>query len=156
MSVSVAVQNCMMRLGIHYEVIRHSSTSDSMHTAHAAHIPGDQLAKSVMLEDELGFLMAVVPATHKVELGTLRRQLNRRLGLATELELAELFTDCKPGAIPPLGTAYGIETVLDESLAECEDIYFEAGDHRDVVHVTGKDFLMLLAGSRRGRFSHHF
>lgn len=155
MSVSLAVQNCIIRQGIHYDVIRHPSTRDSMHTAEAAHIPGDQLAKCVILEDESGFLMAIVPATHRVELGALRRQLSRRLGLATEEELAGLFTDCQPGAIPPLGTAYAIETVLDESLAECEDIYFEAGDHRTVVRVTGKDFLMLLAGSRRGRFSHH-
>ena len=155
MSVSTTVQNCIIREGIHYDVIGHPSTRDSMHTAEAAHIPGDQLAKCVLLEDETGFLMAIVPATHRVELGALRRQLSRRLGLATEAELGGLFTDCQPGAIPPLGMAYGIETVLDESLAECEDIYFEAGDHQNVVRVTGKDFLSLLAGSRRGRFSHH-
>lgn len=155
MSVSVVVQNRIIREGIHYDVIQHPSTTDSMHTAEAAHIPGNQLAKSVILQDESGFLMAVVPATHRVEFGALRRQLDRRLGLATEQELAGLFTDCQPGAIPPLGTSYGMETVLDESLAECEDIYFEAGDHLNVVHVAGKDFLMLLTGSKRGRFSHH-
>ena len=155
MSVSTTVQNCIIREGIHYDVIGHPSTRDSMHTAEAAHIPGDQLAKCVLLEDETGFLMAIVPATHRVELGALRRQLSRRLGLATEAELGGLFTDCQPGAIPPLGMAYGIETVLDESLTECTDIYFEAGDHLNIVRVTGKDFLKLLVGSRRGRFSHH-
>ena len=155
MSVSVSVQNCIIRQGIHYDVIRHAFTTDSMHTAQAAHIPGDQLAKCVMLKDESGFLMAIVPATHRVEFGALRNQFDRRLGLTTETELAGLFTDCQPGAIPPLGTAYGIEAVLDESLAACGDIYFEAGDHQNVVHVSGKDFLMLLGGSKRGRFSHH-
>ncbi|OGT80088.1 MAG: hypothetical protein A3H91_16885 [Gammaproteobacteria bacterium RIFCSPLOWO2_02_FULL_61_13] len=155
MSVSTTVQNCIIREGIHYDVIGHPSTRDSMHTAEAAHIPGDQLAKCVLLEDETGFLMAIVPATHRVELGALRRQLSRRLGLATEAELGGLFTDCQPGAIPPLGMAYGIETVLDESLTECTDIYFEAGDHLNIVRVTGKYFLKLLVGSRRGRFSHH-
>lgn len=155
MSVSTAVQNCIIRQGIHYDVISHPPTTDSMHTAGAVHIPGDQLAKCVLLVDEFGFLMAVVPATHRIEFAALGRQLNRRLGLATETELTGLFTDCQAGAIPPLGTAYGIETVLDESLAECEDIYFEAGDHLNVVRVTGKDFLRLLAEPKRGRFSHH-
>ncbi|MBI1732267.1 MAG: YbaK/EbsC family protein [Gammaproteobacteria bacterium] len=155
MSVSTAVQNCIIRQGIHYDVISHTATGDSMHTANAAHIPGDQLAKSVMLEDDGGFLMAVVPATHRVEFGTLRWQLDRRLGLTTEENLDRLFPDCQPGAIPPLGPIYGLETVLDESLAECEDIYFEAGDHRHVVHVSGQDFLKLLEGSGRGRFSRH-
>ena len=59
-----------------------------------------------MLEDDKGFLMAVVPASHKVDLAAVRRQLNRELGLATHRELVELFKDCEPGALPPLGLAY--------------------------------------------------
>jgi len=155
MPVSTTVQNSIIREGVHYDVIRHASTSDSTHTAKEAHVPGDRLAKSVMLEDDDGYVMAVVPATHKVELGALRKMLNRRLGLATEAELGELFQDCDVGAIPPLGKAYGIETILDESLTGCNDIYFEAGDHRDIVHVSGDDFLRLMGDARRGRFSHH-
>ena len=154
MSVSTVVQNCIIQQGIHFDVIEHASTDDSMHTAAAARIPGDQLAKSVVLKDEFGFVMAVVPATHRVDLGALSRQVNRRLGLATETELAPFFTGCQPGAVPPLGSAFGMETILDESLAGCEDIYFEAGDHRNLVHVQGMEFLLLMAGSRRGRFSH--
>jgi Ala-tRNA(Pro) deacylase len=108
-----------------------------------------------MLEDSEGYVMAVLPATHKVDLGAVHRQLNRTLGLATDRELTDLFKDCEPGAIPPLGRTYGVETILDESLDGLQDIYFEAGDHITLVHVTGRDFLRLMADAPRAKISHH-
>ena len=106
MTIAASVQDCLVREGVHYDLIAHERTQDSNHSAQAAHIPGDRLAKCVMLEDDKGFLMAVVPASHKVDLAAVRRQLNRELGLATHRELVELFKDCEPGALPPLGLAY--------------------------------------------------
>jgi Ala-tRNA(Pro) deacylase len=78
-----------------------------------------------------------------------------QLGLATESELVGLFKDCEIGAIPPIGPAYGIETVVDDSLLQENDVYFEAGDHEELIHVSGKQFRDLVAGARYGRFSHH-
>jgi Ala-tRNA(Pro) deacylase len=155
MTIAASVKDHLSREGVRYEVTTHERTRDSNHSAQAAHIPGDQLAKCVMLEDSEGYLMAVLPATHKVDLGAVHRQLNRKLGLATDRELADLFKDCEPGAIPPLGRAYGIETILDESLDGAQDVYFEGGDHVALVHVTGKDFLRLMADAPRGQISHH-
>ena len=100
-------------------------------------------------------VMAVLPATHMVDLGAVRQQLGRDVGLATESELAGLFMDCEPGAIPPLGQAYGVEAIIDESLARAEDIYFEAGDHCALVHVSGKDFLKLMGNAPFGQISRH-
>jgi len=79
---------------------------------------------------------------------------SRDLHLATEDEIAELFDDCQLGAVPPLGPAYGIETLLDESLTSLADVYFEAGDHVQLVHLSGEDFQALLSGARRGYYSH--
>jgi Ala-tRNA(Pro) deacylase len=90
-----------------------------------------------------------------VDLGAVHRQLDRELGLATDRELVELFKDCEPGAWPPLGPAYGIDTILDQSLVEATDIYFEAGDHRALVHLSGGDFIKLMANALRGQISHH-
>ena len=155
MSIATSVQNCLIREGVPYGTILHEHTRDSLHTAQAAHIPGDRLAKCVMLADDRGYLMAVIPATHKVDLGALHRQLNRNLGLATDRELLELFKDCEPGALPPLGLAYGIDMILDESLADLPDIFFEAGDHQVLVHTSGGDFLRLMAKAPCGRISYH-
>ncbi|MCM2313498.1 MAG: YbaK/EbsC family protein [Steroidobacteraceae bacterium] len=154
MTVPTSVESYLVRQSMRYDVIPHPHTSDSAHTAQAAHVPGDSLAKSVLLEDGGGYLMVVIPSTHRVDLGTVRRYLKREVGLATERDLHGLFGDCEPGAVPPLGQAFGIETIVDESLFDRDDIYFECGDHCGVVHVTGRDFQKLMADAPRGRFSH--
>jgi len=155
MTIAASVQDCLAREGVHYDMIAHERTRDSNHTAQAAHIPGDQLAKCVMLEDNAGYLMAVIPASHMVDLGAVHRQLNRALGLATDRGLVELFKDCEPGALPPLWLAYGIDAILDQSLVDAPDIYFEAGDHQALVHVSGSEFLKLMANAPRSQISHH-
>jgi Ala-tRNA(Pro) deacylase len=118
-------------------------------------VPGNRLAKSVILGDEQGYLMVVLPSNRQVNLGELHRQLNRNLGLATESELGSLFTDCETGALPAMGPAYGLETVVDDLLAEQPDIYFEAGDHEQLIHVSAEVFEVLMGDRiRHGCFSH--
>ena len=155
MAVATTMQDYLGRWGVEYEVVPHPHTSSSLETAEAAHISGDQLAKCVMTEDYKGYLMVVIPASHKVEFDQLDVELDRRLELASEEELADIFTDCETGAIPPLGEAYGIDVALDDSLADCEDVYFEAGDHSELIHLRGEDFRDLMAGAERGEFSTH-
>ena len=139
--------------GVRYEVLPHPHSSTSRETAREAHVPAERLAKPVLLEDERGYVMAIVPASHRVDLAKLNHQLHRELELAREREIADLFHDCERGAMPPLGGPYRIPTVYDDALAASSEIYFEAGDHEDVVHLRGSDFLRLLEGSLHGRFS---
>jgi Ala-tRNA(Pro) deacylase len=139
--------------GIEYEVLPHPHSYYSAQTARRSRVPLHCLAKPVLLEDEFGYVMAVVPAARRVDIDRLGQQLNRILELATEAEVGDLFQDCEDGAMPPLGTPYRIPTVYDDSLAGLEDVYFEAGDHDDIVHMSGESFLELLSGSLHGRFS---
>ncbi|MDX1252676.1 MAG: YbaK/EbsC family protein [Gammaproteobacteria bacterium] len=155
MAIAHTLESYMTRKGISYEVIPHQRSHNSMETAEMARIPGDRLAKAVLLEDENGYLMAVLPSTHRLEMGALHRTLNRKLGLATEHEIASVFRDCDVGAIPPLGAAYGIEMVWDDSLAEQSDVYFEGGSHEDLIHLRGEQFRGLMSYARHGRFSRH-
>ena len=103
-----------------------------------------------MLEDERGYVMAILPASQRIALPRLNHTLRRTLELASEAEIARLFADCEIGAVPPLGAPYGIPTVIDDSLLNLPEVYFEAGDHEDLVHMRGAAFLTLLAGSRHG------
>jgi len=155
MGIAASVQDYLTREHVQFDTITHAHTRDSARTAQSASVPGDQLAKCVLLEDDNGYLMAVIPATHRVDLGAIHKELNRELGLATERELADLFKDCEPGAIPPLGQAYGIDMVVDRSLVDTPDVYFEAGDHRSLIHVSGGDFLKLVADSPQRSISRH-
>lgn len=155
MTMAITLREYLEQEGIEYEVLQHPYSRTSSETAEVAHVPGDQVAKSVLLEDEGGYVMAVIPSTHRVEIGKLDRYLDRKLGLATERELDLLFDDCETGAIPPVGQAYGLEVVFDQSIVENKDVYFEGGDHTDLIHVSGKDFEILMASAKRGHFSRH-
>lgn len=154
MSIARSVEQFLKDHDVDYELVRHPRSMTSMRTAEAAHVPGGQLAKSVLLEDEAGYLVAVIPATHRVDLGKLHRQLNRRIGLAVEREVTELFPDCDPGAIPAIGAAYRVETIVDDSLLAQPEVYFEAGDHEELIRVKGEQFLSLLREARHGQFTH--
>jgi Ala-tRNA(Pro) deacylase len=155
MSIAHTVRNYLEQRRISYDVISHARALSSMQTAAAAHVPGDCLAKSVILKDEAGYVMAILPSTHRLELGRLHKELHRPVGLATETEIAALFGDCERGAIPALGPAYGITTVVDESLVDRSEIYFEAGDHQELIRVRGDEYDHMMSQARHGCFSRH-
>jgi Ala-tRNA(Pro) deacylase len=155
MAIPASVHDYLAREGVPYQVIAHAATRDASRTAQAARVPGDRLAKSVILEDDNGYVMAIIPASHRLDLQAIRRELSRELVLASEHELGHLFEDCEPGAVPPLGQAYGIDVVVDRNLADTPDIYFEAGDHLSLIHVSGQDFRRLMADSLKRNISHH-
>jgi Ala-tRNA(Pro) deacylase len=154
MTIATRLKDYIERAGVTYDTVAHQRTSTSRQSALAAHVPGSRLAKSVVVHHELGYALAVVPSTHRVELGALQDVMDKRLGLATEDEAGTLFEDCDVGAIPPIGAAYGVPVILDESFGDAADIYFEGGDHKTLVHVSGRDFRSLTKGAQRARFSH--
>ena len=155
MAMAPTLEKYLIDQGVAYELVTHPRTPSSTRTAQAAHVSGECVAKTVVLHDKEGYVLAVVPATHRVELEALQGLLDRRLNLATEEEIAGLFSDCDVGAVPPVGAAYGLEVVLDESLGGLPEICFEAGDHTSLVQVSAGDFETLMGAARRGRFSHH-
>ena len=155
MTIALRLRRYLESEGIKYDTLAHTRTLTSSRTAQAAHVSGELLVKSVIVHHELGYVVAVAPSTHRVELGTLQGILNLRLGLATENEIGRLFDDCELGAIPPVGAAYGLAVVVDESADHLPDVYFEAGDHATLVHVTGDVFRRLTKNARRSHFSHH-
>jgi Ala-tRNA(Pro) deacylase len=155
MGIAITLKEYLSRMGTEYEVLSHPHTATALEAAQAARVPGDCLAKAVVLEDANGYVMAVVPSTHQVRLGALSRQLKRDLHLARENELASLFKDCELGAMPPIGLAYGMETVVAEELAQEPEVWFEAGDHEALVHVSGTEFRTLMSGAEPVDCSRH-
>jgi Ala-tRNA(Pro) deacylase len=154
MTIASRLRQFLDSEGVRYDVVSHPRTATSSQSAEVAHIPGNQVAKSVVVHHELGYVLAVVPSTHRVEMGTLQDLLDKRLGLATEDEVTTLFNDCEAGAIPPVGAAYGVPVILDQSLGDVSDLYFEGGDHKSLVHVSSDAFRLLTKDARRARFSH--
>ncbi len=135
-----------------YELVAHPKTFSSHETADAAHVRSDHVAKGVVLKDKTGYLLAVAPANEWLDLKRLGSELNRELQLVQEYEMDSLFADCQSGAIPPFGVVYGIETVVDQDLLSLAKVYFEAGDHEQLIGVSGEQFQTLMKGLRHGYF----
>ena len=144
MSISNTVRDYLAGNSIDYQLIAHAHTQSSSDSASAAHVTGDHLAKAVIVKENETYLMVVVPSDHHIHMGRLHHLIGQEVGLATEQELLSLFPDCEDGAIPPLGKAYHLKTLVDPSLLEQPEIYFESGDHEHLVKVTGEQFSKLL------------
>jgi Ala-tRNA(Pro) deacylase len=154
MYLSHTVTGFLDRRDVDYETIGHAHCFTTGESAERASLPRGRVAKGVLFCDEDDYVLAVVPASARVDQKALKAMLgHRNLELADEDEVALLFSDCELGAIPAVGLAYGVGTVVDDSLLEQEDVYFEGGDHEHFVHVSGDSFQRLMAGAPHGNIS---
>ncbi len=147
MRLSPAVESFLSQSHVPFDVLEHPHSTTSMQTAHSAHVTPSQLAKAVIVKDQDRYLMCVLPASHILVMNWIDRDYNGHYRLATEDELRTLFPDCETGAVPPLGQAYGLKVVWDNSLRHADEIYFEAGDHRHLIHIGHDQFITLMESS---------
>jgi Ala-tRNA(Pro) deacylase len=154
MSIPFRVTSYLEHHGVRYEVCAHAYSRTSAQTARHAHLPPHLLAKSVLVEDEGGCVLAVLPADRQVRLGQLARLLGRHdLHLADESRLVDVMSGCLRGAVPAIGMAWGLETVVDDELAGNEVVYFEAGDHERLLRLSRDQFAALMRDARHGRIA---
>src|SRR5210317_348917 len=114
-----------------------------------------QIAKAVVLKDIRGMLMAVLPGPHLLDIDAINRQLHRNLREADTEDYQTVFSDCTPGILPPLGEAYGFETVIDDGLLDQDLVYFVSGNNNELVRISGYDFQLLHSNAWYGNtFSH--
>ncbi len=130
---------------VKYVSIIHSPAYSAQAIAESAHIPGKELAKTVIVKIDDRFAMAVLPAAYRVHLGHLKVAVSAsHVELATETEVEDLFPDCEKGAMPPFGNLYDMEVYVAEQLTEDEEIAFSAGSHTELIRFTYKDFDRLV------------
>lgn len=152
MTIASSIIDYLNKSRVTYSVIAHAHSATSRQTVSKARISPDKLAKAVILKDAKGYVMAVIPADKYVNLESISHRFGRAMVIAPESGFPQIFKDCEPGAIPPIGPAYGMETLLDDSLVGQSDIYFEAGDHEELIHMNGENFLLLLKRAQHGSF----
>ena len=153
MGMAMKLRDYLNASAVPFEVLNHAHSSTSIQAAHASHVPAERLAKAVVVEDDVHCIMAVLPASRRLRMDDMKACNGRAVRLATEAELKTLFSDCELGAVPPVGIAYRMETILDDSLMSQPDIYFEAGDHETLVHMKTRDFIDLMKGARHSSLS---
>jgi Ala-tRNA(Pro) deacylase len=153
MAISQKLRNYMNRCGVPFEEIPHAFSFQPARAAETSHIPGRRVAKGVLVRAGDQYMMAVVPSSKQIQFSDLGRWLGRDVRLAGERDSVSLFADCELGAMPPIGAAFGLETILDDDLLNADDIYFEGGDHRTLVHVQGGDWRRLVRDAGHCAFS---
>lgn len=130
---------------VKYVIMQHSPAYTAQEIAAAAHISGKELAKTVMIKIEGKLAMAVLPASYKISFDQLKAALDvSDVKLAYEQEFMDKFPDCEVGAMPPFGNLYGFDVYVAESLAEDEEIAFNACSHTELVKMRFDDFEKLV------------
>jgi Ala-tRNA(Pro) deacylase len=130
---------------VKYTTLVHSMAYTAQEIAAMAHIPGRELAKTVIVQVDGRMAMAVLPSLHHVDLERLRNVTSaRNVRLATEAEFKGLFPECEAGAMPPFGNLYGLETYVDPELAYDDEISFNAGTHIELIRMNFQDFKRLV------------
>lgn len=138
-----------------YEVTQHRPTFTAQQMAAEEHVPGMAVAKPVVIQADGEYYMCVLPASCKIDLDKLKKLLKaKKLALATEDQMAKLFTDCELGAEPPFGHLYGLRTIMDETLQADKYIVFQAGTHDKAVKMAMADYVK-LAQPKVLSFSYH-
>lgn len=131
--------------GVKYVTMSHSQAFTAQEIAASAHIPGKELAKTVMVKIDGDMAMAVLPADDRVDRHLLKQAAGAEtVELASESEFKDLFSNCELGAMPPFGNLWGMTVFADERLAEDEEIAFNAGSHSELVRLSWDDFVRLV------------
>jgi Ala-tRNA(Pro) deacylase len=145
MPIPRTLKSRLDREHVHYDILAHSQTDRARAVAELLHLPEQSMAKVVIVKVQERFVTMVLPATTKIDFQRLREMFGtHRVRLATEKELAGLFPDCEVGAMPPLGTLYGLPVYVDRSLIRDEEILFEAGTHSEAIRMRYWDFAALV------------
>lgn len=145
MSCSLKLTQFLDEHQVKYVTISHSRAYTAQEIAAAVHIPGKELAKSVIVQVNGDFIMVVLPATCKIKFDLLKSTLGKEnVRLATEDEFKSLFPDCEIGAMPPFGNLYTIPVYMSEELEEDEEIAFNAGTHTDIIRMTTSSYKHLV------------
>lgn len=128
-----------------FTTIIHSTTYTAQGTAAVAHVPGKELAKTVILNADGCLAMAVLPANKQLDLALFRSMMGAQLmALATEEEFDRAFPDCELGAMPPFGNLYNVPVYVEETLTHDSEIVFNAGYHSELIRMSFRDFCQLV------------
>ena len=155
MSLSKSLTRYLTQQQVNYDVVTHSRSCSAMQNAITSHLDSNEVAKAVVVQDPVdNYLMAVIPANRRLHLKALETIVEAPLKLASEEDLQTCFKDCDTGAIPAIGPAFNMQMIWDDQLLVNKDIYFEAGDHKTLVHVSSDDFVQLTGEATHDRISY--
>lgn len=154
MNISNCLKLYLDRHHISYQLVSHRFTDTAFNAAKSAHITAACMVKGVLLHDDKGYLMAAISANKDIDLENVNTRLRRKLSLVEENTLVCILNDCKKGAVPALGEAFGIPTIWDKDLVYQPGFYIEAGNHEDLIRLSYFDFMALMGRPLNSSITH--
>ena len=144
MSISARLKTLLDQSKIPYSVMTHQTTYTAQGTAATMQISAKELAKTVVAWAGGEMILAVLPGPRHVKLHKLGAEIGKPVRLASEQEFITCFPDCEVGAMPPIGSLYNLPVYVDESLADDQEIVFNAGTHHDAIRMRYEDFVRVV------------
>lgn len=163
MAISERLKGFLAQAKVRYTVAKHPVVYTAQEIAASQHVPGRQLAKSVLVKTDQGLVLAVLPAIHLIDFKKLKAVVkSKSVSIAKESDIRAQFPDIEVGAMSPFGNLYQVPVVVDRGLAEAPEIVFNAGTHTETIKMAYKDFAALtkpasgafglpFAGSKPGK-----
>ena len=145
MSVLKKLEDYLVGNAVKYRKLRHDPTFTAQETAASAHVPGKELAKTVVVKTDNNYALVVLPACLKINLKNLSGAMSgKHVAIAEEGEFQNMFPDCEVGAMPPFGNLYSLPVYVARALSDDEEIVFNAGTHTDMIRMSYRDFEKLV------------
>ena len=139
------LKNHLDEHNVRYVSVKHSPAFTAQEIAHSAHIRGDKLAKTVIIEIDGKMAMVVLPASYRIRWDHFMRTMGTDfIELADEEEFQDKFGDCEVGAMPPFGNLYGMNVYLCEALSQHDEIAFSAGSHSEIIKMSYSDYVEIV------------
>lgn len=151
----MSIREFLRDSGVPFRLLLHRPAPSAARVAHSLHVPGARVAKAVLVRVESSFLLAVLPATHRIDLDRLAGLLGQAadaLQIANEAEVLARFPDCEPGSVPPFGHLYGLPTIVDAHLAKAPEIVVEANTRHEGIRLRYRDY-QAVESPRVARFA---
>jgi Ala-tRNA(Pro) deacylase len=144
MAIPVEIARYLSKRHVTFWLKTHPMAYTAQETAAVDHVSGREFAKTVILNADDRLIMAVLPANHVIHMQVLKSHVGcKRLRLATESEFKDRFAPCRPGAMPPFGRLFNLPLFCDRTLAEQNEIEFNAGTHVDTIRMPFTEFAQL-------------
>ena len=139
------VEEFLQKQGVAFRTHEHPPAYTAQEVAAEEHVSGNLMAKAVLVKAGEKYLLCALPASYKLDLKKVAKAAKAKSArLADEQEMAKLFPDCEVGAEPPMGNLFDLPTLLDQHLAEDEEIVFQGGTHRLAIRMKYADYAALV------------
>jgi Ala-tRNA(Pro) deacylase len=137
----MSIRDFLQSRHVWFETLLHCPAPSATKRAQSVHVSGRQVAKGVLIKAAGGDVLAVLPATQRIDLNRLARVLGEpEVRIATEDEVERVFADCERGALPPFGRLYGLKTVVDVSLTGSVEFVFLANMRHEGMRMRYRDY----------------